>query len=214
MRAPRLCVSAVAVLALLGACGDDDDSGAPGDSGTTSESVPSSTTSTETTTTTTAPPETTTTVPFDGSTSPTSQPPPAGSTEVALLAAVRTAGQGNVDRVVFEFTADQLPGFDIAYADGPPRASGSGDVVAVEGDAALLVRLEPSSGVDLNDPAATPTYTGPDRVTGDTAVVTEVVRTGDFEANLEWAIGLEEEVPFLVTVLGDPSRIVIDLAAT
>ena len=212
MRAPRLCASAVAVLVLLGACGDDD-SGAPGASGTTTETVASSTTTADPTTT--APPSsvTTTTVAFEGSTSPTSQPPPAGSTEVALLAAVRTARQGNADRVVFEFTADQLPGFDIAYADGPPRASGSGDVVEVEGEAALLVRLEPSSGVDLNDPAATPTYTGPDRVTGDTAIVTEVVRTGDFEANLEWAIGLREEVPFHVTVLEDPSRVVIDLAA-
>jgi len=207
-------VAVLGVVALLGACGDDDGTtGATGTTGTTGDgSSTTSTTAAGSTTTTTA--ASTTTVPFAGSPSPTSQPPPAGSTSVALLGAVRTAHQETTDRVVFEFTADQLPGFDIAYADGPVTASGSGEVVPVEGDAVLLVRLEPASGVDLNDPNATPTYTGPDRVTGDTTVVTEVVRTGDFEANLEWAIGLRREVPFLVTVLDGPSRVVIDLATT
>ena len=210
-------MAALAVLVLLGACGDDDDvtSGSP-DGSTTTTGDGSATTSTSAaggTTTTTAAPTTTTTVPFAGSTSPTSQPPPPGSTSVALLGAVRTAHQTTADRVVFEFTNDQLPGFDVAYADRPPTASGSGEVVPVEGAAVLLVRMEPASGVDLNDPQATPTYTGPDRVTGDTTVVTEVVRTGDFEANLDWAIGLREEVPFLVSTLSNPSRVVIDLAA-
>ena len=64
-----------------------------------------------------------------------------------------------------------------------------------------------------SDPAAPRTYTGPDRVRGDTSVVTEVVRTGDFEANLSWAIGVRREVPFRVTVLDGPARVVVDLAA-
>ena len=215
MRAPRLLpvVAVLATIALVAGCGGDDDTGGVSAPGTSGGGTSTTNSTVDASTTTTVPESTTTTVPFAGSTSPTSQPPPAGSTGVALLGAVRTAHQATVDRVVFEFTADQLPGFDVAYADGPPTASGSGDVVAVEGEAVLLVRLEPASGVDLDDPGARPTYTGPDRVTGDTTVVTEVVRTGDFEANLEWAIGLRREVPFLVSVLRDPSRIVIDLAA-
>ena len=108
-----------------------------------------------------------------------------------------------------------MPGFDIAYADGPVRGSGSGEPIEVAGAAALLVRMEPAAGVDLNTPDARPTYTGPDRVRGDTTTVTEVVKSGDFEANLEWAIGVDEgEVAFRVTVLESPARIVVDLRSS
>jgi hypothetical protein len=41
--------------------------------------------------------------------------------------------------------------------------------------------------------------------------VREVVRTGDFEAVLTWAIGLDERVGFRVSTLDNPSRLVVDL---
>jgi hypothetical protein len=204
------------VLALVAAgCGGDGDDKAAEDRSTTTTtdeggSTTSSSSSSSTTSTTVA---TTTTVPFDGATTPTSAPPPPGSTEVAQLVDVRVAGQPGFDRVVFEFRGTSLPGFDVAYADGPVLGSGSGEPIAVEGDGALLVRMEPASGVDLNTPDARPTYTGPERVRGDTVNVTEVVRAGDFEANLEWAIGVDREVPFRIEVLQSPARIVVDLAA-
>jgi hypothetical protein len=56
------------------------------------------------------------------------------------------------------------------------------------------------------------TYLGPDRVTGDTEVVTEVVETEDFEANLVWVIGLDQETTYTVTTLTDPARLVVEIA--
>jgi hypothetical protein len=53
-------------------------------------------------------------------------------------------------------------------------------------------------------------YAGPARVGGDTAVVREVVRTGDFEATLTWVVGLEHRVDFRADRLGEPSRLILD----
>jgi hypothetical protein len=44
--------------------------------------------------------------------------------------------------------------------------------------------MQPASGVDLSGPGYVEVYTGPDRLDPGTPEVTEVVRTGDFEAVL------------------------------
>ena len=46
----------------------------------------------------------------------------------------------------------------------------------------------------------TRTYAGPNRVPGAGGTVSELVRTGDFEALYEWAVGVTDEVPFRVEV--------------
>ena len=74
--------------------------------------------------------------------------------------------------------------------------------------------MEPASGFDLSVPEGEMVYTGPRRIAGEgTSVVREIVRTGDFEAVLTWAIGLDGRVPFRVLTLDDPARIVVDFAA-
>jgi hypothetical protein len=40
--------------------------------------------------------------------------------------------------------------------------------------------------------------------------VREVVRTGDFEAVLSWAVGLDDRVDFRVLTLDGPPRLVVD----
>ncbi|MGH9183563.1 MAG: AMIN-like domain-containing (lipo)protein [Acidimicrobiales bacterium] len=132
---------------------------------------------------------------------------------MALLTAVRVAGHGGFDRVVFEFRDDRLPGYDVAYAEPPIRQSASGDPVAVGGSAFLAVGFEPASGVDLGD-TLEETYTGPRRVRGDTAAVVEVVHTGDFEANLDWVVGLRGKARYRVETLTGPARVVIDVATS
>jgi hypothetical protein len=44
-------------------------------------------------------------------------------------------------------------------------------------------------------------------------VVREIVRTGDFEAVLTWAVGLDLVRSFRVLTLENPARIVVDFAA-
>lgn len=178
-------------------CGGSDDE--PGASTTTA------------TTTTTATEPTTTGEAFEGGTDPVTAP--AEISETALLERVAVAGHEGYDRVVFQFR-NGLPGYRVEYVDPPLREDGSGNVVDLEGNAFLVVRMEPASGFDLTVPEGKLIYTGPRRIAGETTtVVREVVRTGDFEAVLTWAIGLEERVPFRVLTLDDPARLVVDFAA-
>ena len=83
----------------------------------------------------------------------------------------------------------------------------------VEGNAFVSVRMEPASGFDLNTGEGVLVYEGPRRISGEeagTSVAREVVRTGDFEAVLTWAVGLSEKVDFRVLTLEGPPRLVVD----
>jgi hypothetical protein len=73
--------------------------------------------------------------------------------------------------------------------------------------------MEPASGFDLNTGEGVMVYEGPRRFEGSasgTTVVKELVRTGDFEAVLSWAIGLGERVDFRVTTATSPARLIVD----
>ncbi|HEX7145731.1 MAG TPA: hypothetical protein VF225_10535 [Gaiellaceae bacterium] len=85
--------------------------------------------------------------------------------------------------------------------------------MSVQGNAIVLVRMEPASGFDLNTGEGVMTYKGPKRIDGAAAgasVVQEVVRTGDFEAVLSWAIGLSDKVDFRVQTATSPTRLIVD----
>jgi hypothetical protein len=110
---------------------------------------------------------------------------------------------------VFQFRND-LPGYRIAYVEPPLHEDGSGDEVEIDGTAFVLVDMEPASGFDVATGEGELVYEGPPRLPG-ASVVQEVVRTGDFEAQLAWAIGLDARVDFRVTTLADPARLVVDL---
>lgn len=213
----RLATTAVVGLLVLGGCNGSDpppDNDEAALNHTTSSTE--RTTTTEATSTTEAGPALTTTTgapaPFAGATTPSSAPPPPGAGEVALLADVQVTGGAGVDRVVFRFTDAHLPGYDIAYVDGPVRQDGSGETVPVEGQARLHVRFEPASGVDLRRGTFEETYRGPDRLRGPTQRVTEVVRVGDFEANLTWVVGVDSAAPYRVEVLPGENAIVVEVA--
>jgi hypothetical protein len=186
-------VVTAAILALIGVgCGDDPDD-EPG------ASVTSPTATTEPTTTEEA---------FEGGTEPVTGD--AQVSETALLERVAVAAHDDYDRVVFQFKKG-LPGYRVEYVEPPLREDGSGNLVKLAGNHFVVVRMEPASGFDLSVPEGELVYTGPRRITGaGTSVVNEVVRTGDFEAVLTWAIGLDERVPFRVLTLQDPARIVVD----
>jgi len=162
-----------------------------------------------TTATTTAP--TTTEGSFEGSTGTVTAP--AEIAETALLERVAVAGHGGYDRVVFQFRKG-LPGYRVQYVEPPLREDGSGNVVNLDGNVFVVVRMEPASGFDLSVPEGELIYTGPRRIAGrGTSVVREIARTGDFEAVLAWAVGLEARVPFRVLTLDEPARIVVDFGA-
>jgi hypothetical protein len=194
-----------AVLVLMG-CGSSETS--TGDTTTTtggSDATTSTTTDDGTTTTSTADD------PMEGSDTASKTGALSGSCP-CLLSNVEIGRHEGFDRVVFTFRGDGTPGWKVEYVDPPITEDASGEVVDIDGDAFLEVRMEPSSTYDME--AGAPVYTGPDELRGSDAgasVIQEVEITGDFEAVLHWVIGISDKVDFKVTTLTNPNRLVVDV---
>ncbi len=206
---PRSRVVAAALASVLAfgaaACSGDDDSDA---SSTTSSSTTTTSTAPSTSTTASSAPTTTTTEPcappVNGSVAPQTSPLPS---DVMVYNAITVTTSDCTDRVQFEFDsgAPGAPGYRIEYQQGPFTEDASGEPVAIAGNAFLVVRLEPATGFDFV--ANKEAYTGPDRIPATNgAFVTEVVRTGDFEAVTTWVVGLRAQVPFEVEATGAPDH--------
>jgi len=191
---------AAALLAVASGCGGSDKSSTP----TGANSLPSPTPTTTGTTDGIDPLEGASTTPVER--------PPTGSEKTALLERVALGRHEGYDRVVFQFR-NTLPGYKVEYVQPPLKEDGSGNPVEIKGNAFLVVRMEPASGFDLNTGEGVMIYKGPRRLEGSTAgtsVVQELVRTGDFEAVLTWAIGLSDKVDFRVQTATSPTRLIVD----
>lgn len=135
-------------------------------------------------------------------------------TAVGVLTAVDVERGTDTDRVIFEFDAE-TPGYSMRFVPLADVASG-GRRVELAGATALVVELTPASGTDNRVSPPIQRYLGPERIpaapASGTGVVEEVLRTGDADSRLTWAIGLRERVPFTVTTAADPARLVVELA--
>ena len=128
--------------------------------------------------------------------------------ERGLLSDVTATTVGDVDRVTFTFDGP-LPGYRVGYVDRPVTQDGSGEEITVDGESVLQVHFEPASGFDID--AGKPVYTGPERLDLATKTVLDVVRAGDFEANLAWVIGLDTKAPFRVRTESSPNRVIVEV---
>jgi hypothetical protein len=136
----------------------------------------------------------------------------ATGSDTALLERIAVGRHEGYDRVVFQFR-NGLPGYGVKYVEEPLKEDGSGKPVTVKGNAVVVVRMEPASGFDLNTGEGVLVYKGPKQIDGSsagTSVVQQLVRTGDFEAVLSWAIGLSDKVDFRVTTATSPDRLIVD----
>ncbi len=187
-----------ALLAVSG-CGGSDKSSAP----TGGYSLPSPTPTSTTSTGGIDPLEGAGTTPVEGA---------ATGSETALLDRIAVGRHEGYDRVVFQFQ-NTLPGYKIEFVEPPLKEDGSGKPVEVKGNFIVVVRMEPASGFDLNTGEGVMTYKGPKRIDGygaGTSVVQELVRIGDFEAVLSWAVGLSDKVDFRVRTAMSPPRLIVD----
>jgi hypothetical protein len=207
MRGRKQMIVVVCAIVLAVSCGEDD-----GKAATATSSSPSTTTTTTSTTTSTS----TTAVPVrrvgTASTDPKETPGwPDGKGGHGFLTDVRVGRHEGFDRVVFEFDGELPPAYSVQFVELPVRYDPSAEVVELDGAAALLVDVRATS-VDYSDPGQPRDTYGPSRIEPPEAgVVMELVRTGDFEGLLEWAVGLPSQAPFAVAQLRDPSRIVVDI---
>ena len=124
------------------------------------------------------------------------------------LTNVEVEGEDCVERVIFKFESSEGgPGYDVSYqpANVAKTQDGSGTVLQIAGDDFLVVRMFPAMTAKIEGEDVEPTYDGPRNITppADAKLIREVAMTGDFEAQVTWAIGLAGKRPFTVTASDD-----------
>jgi len=226
----RKVLAILAVSALMAAaCGDDDvltstqpPTSAPPATVATTDAPPTTpapttqppTTVTTTTTivTTTSTSTTTTTVPAFTGTTDGKQANMVGSPNGHLID-VLTGKHPGFTRVVWETDGDLgTPMYMVGYAN-PPFVIIGGFTIPVNGSAFIHVILFPAMRYDITDPSNIfLTYLGSETITVHQGSVQQVVFVEDFEANMEWVIGLTGQKPFNVFTMENPTRLVIDIA--
>ena len=134
--------------------------------------------------------------------------------EAMYLTDVSFASQDCASSVVFNLEPKaQVPNYRVSYepADTAKVEDASGKPIEIEGDAFLVVKLDPAMTAKIDGDQVTKTYTGPRRLPGSDPI-TEVVKTGDFEGIVTWVIGLDRERPFLVT--GSGGQVFVDIESS
>jgi hypothetical protein len=126
---------------------------------------------------------------------------------VATLAATRAARNEGFDRVVLEFEEDEMPAYHVEYVDRPIRRCGSGELVPIAGDGWLLVRLEPARAHDDEGRATIAELSSRPHLPN----LRELTLVCDYEARVEWVLGVGSPNRFRVMELLDPARLVIDV---
>lgn len=126
--------------------------------------------------------------------------------ELVLFTKVRVASQNGFDRVVFEYEGDGVPSYSFSYRDEATQQA-TGDLIDLPGSTGLSGFIH---GIAWIEPG---NYEGPKRLTADGTQAVTVVDVGVlFEGDQDPYIGVEGERPYRVTVLRDPTRIVVDVA--
>lgn len=142
---------------------------------------------------------------------PTTSPGAPGLSNGGVGAGARVGRHTGFDRVVYEFTGPEAPGFWVSYVDeaiGDPN----GETRDIPGEAILEVRAYGVGYPEAGQP--TPAPVPPASLQGTVISFVEPIRWG-FEAVAQQFIGIRGgQRPFRVTTLTNPSRIVIDVATT
>ncbi len=142
---------------------------------------------------------------FEGSAGVTEKKRP--NQKPAILSEVRTASHGNFDRVVFEFEGNTVPGYHIEYVEKPVRDCGQGEVVSISGDGSLLVRLLPAQAHSESGTATVKSR----QLAPNLPLIKELKIICDFEADVQWILGVASPNRYRVLELLNPARLVVDI---
>ena len=152
--------------------------------------------------------------PLNGATLNKKRSPP--QRETVFLNDVEVEIEDCVERVTFKLKQSEAePGYDVSYQ--PPEVAkiqdGSGDPVAIAGADFLVVRMFPAMTAEIDGEDVSKTYTGPRNIPApvEARMIREVAQTGDFEAQVTWAIGLDNKHPYTVTASHD--ELVVEISA-
>jgi hypothetical protein len=130
------------------------------------------------------------------------------SPSTALLTNVRVGAHATYDRIVLDFSG---PAPTVPFAQVVPELTydGSGKPVDLDGTFFYQVVTRPGAAHDDN---GSPTYTGSRKfTTPQLSNVQAFAITGDFEGQLTVGLGYRRATWQSVTVLTNPTRVVIDI---
>jgi len=120
---------------------------------------------------------------------------------------IRLGDHSCFERVVIELAGSgDWPGWAAEYVDDPVSLGESDLSVEIAGDATLLVRMGTWMPTMEGDGYSGPTQFFPTTVEH----IAELRQTENWEGMTIWAIGIDAEYPFTVTMLQAPARLVID----
>lgn len=134
------------------------------------------------------------------------QASPAPGTDL-VISGVRAGDHQGYDRVVFEFEGAGTPGYVAGYVPEPLQQA-SGNPIEVNGNAYLEVMVQgtPMGRISADDALV---RTGPmDTAAG---TVRGVTNGGVFEDTSQFLIGLDQQRPYHLYVLQNPTRVVVDI---
>lgn len=141
-----------------------------------------------------------------GTASPSMKTKTAQAPSKLVPIAMRAGTHQGFDRVVIELAGDGTPGWHVDYAPVAQQQA-SGNELRVQGQSFLNVNIDGTTypfEVGMEAKELTP-------VSGEGPAVAEVVSGGTFEGRSQFVIGLKgDRLPYSVTYLEDPKRIVID----
>lgn len=118
---------------------------------------------------------------------------------------IRVGSHDDFDRLVFEFTGQGDPQYHVGYNDDP-RQQASGFPIGAPGNAKLEINIHGTAG----DMAPDAKYAGMKELGLASGSILEVVNGGTFEADSQYVVGLDSRRPYKVTVLHEPTRLVVD----
>jgi hypothetical protein len=179
---------AVAFVLLLAGCGGDDDESSEGSRSPT--------------------PTTAQCQPQSGASVAKKLSPVLQDRPTMYLTDVEVEVEDCVERVTFKFEPSEPgPGYDVSYqpAETAKIQDGSGKQLEIAGDDFLVVRLFPAMTAKIEGEDVEPTYDGPRNIPAPpgASMIRDVAMTGDFEAQVTWAIGLDNKHPFTATASDD-----------
>lgn len=118
---------------------------------------------------------------------------------------IRVGTHDAYDRLVFEFAGDGTPEFHAGYSD-EPRQMASGYPVDVPGAAKFELTIH---GTSL-DQSSDAKYAGKFDLGLASGAIVSVVNAGTFEADSQYFVGLNAQRPYKVSLLQNPTRLVVD----
>ena len=129
------------------------------------------------------------------------------ATHVVLVQKAETACCDGFDRVVFTCEGFHHPTWKVRYVNPPVQQCGSGNNIAVTGNAFLQISMDTAQA---HTDAGQPTITDRDRHLN-CRNLKQLVLTCDFEAKVAFVFGLDSKKPYRVVELQNPTRLVIDV---